>query len=153
MRVNERLLDCTGLNLTLVECRNSTKGRFARTANSCSTPMMMPLSIKTAERKKSERRPQIKKKPRHTQRIEIQRNSNTLLDFLNTDHTAAVTCMARLEIQSIEPHPHPLCIIRPQRVFKGADTPKMKPAELNTISKDLNVVFDLFVSRLWWEIR
>ena len=34
--------------LTLVDCRNKTNGRFDLIASSCSTPIIIPLSIRTA---------------------------------------------------------------------------------------------------------
>lgn len=45
--VSKRLVE--GVNaLTLVTWRNMTNGRLERVAASCSTPMTIPLSIKTA---------------------------------------------------------------------------------------------------------
>jgi len=136
---------CT-TTLTLVACRNITKGKLVRVTASCSAPMMIPLSIRTADIYISVRSSAFQRLVALTQWIEIKWYVQTFLDA--SGDVCRVVRRLRLNCKGVKPYPHPLTVVSPERIFQGANTAKVYPAEFNAIRKYLEVVLDFSISRL-----
>lgn len=113
MEIRERIASlCSVRVLTLVTCRNMAKERLVLVAASTSTPMMIPLSIRTAAYAFSDHEAN---KPRAilTQRVEIEWDIDTLLDMVK--HHAAIFRRRRdrLDRQGIQPHANALSVVAP----------------------------------------
>ena len=129
LQERQKLAAMVAVLLTVEMIRNITNGSEAREATSCSTPMMMPLSMRTAVNGVSEEN--NNHEVELTEWIEVKRDVDALVDALICI-SFDVNCHS-LNGQRVKPNANPASVVGPQRVFQRANPAQMNPAELNPV--------------------
>jgi hypothetical protein len=119
---------------------------------SCSTPITTPLSINTASAASITASAKVSLRYSDldllTEWIKAQRNVNAFLNHLIDLHLIDGRRSSTFHGQRVEPDANTRPIISPKRIFQGAYSTEVNPAEFYSVSKYLHVISNFFRANL-----